>query len=65
MVADFDYHAHPRVTIRFFAGVTYARVIEAAARAIERAEAGRIVTPPGAAGCNVDARHAFRARKRK
>jgi hypothetical protein len=66
MFRDYDYAAHPRVTIRFHAGITYARVIEAAAREIERAEAGRIVVSLAqqAVGCTIDAGHAFR-RKRK
>lgn len=56
MFRDYDYRAHPRKTIRFHAGVTYARVIEAAAREIEQAEAGRVVHPqdPDAAGYTVD-----------
>lgn len=43
MVRDFDYHAHPRRTVRFQAGIIYTRVIERAAQAIEDAGAGRIV----------------------
>jgi hypothetical protein len=57
---DFDYQAHPRRTIRFHAGVTYTRVLEAAAKAIERAGAGRVVGQADAAGSIIDASHAFR-----
>jgi hypothetical protein len=39
----FDYRPDPRITVRFFAGTIYRRVIEAAARAIEDADAGAIV----------------------
>jgi hypothetical protein len=46
---DFDYCPHRSVTVRFLAGITYRRVLERAARDIERAGAGRIV------GCSVDA----------
>jgi len=64
---DYHYSLHPRRTVRFRAGVTYARVLEIAAREIERQGAGRIVVMPSgdAAGTDiVDARHAFRPRKR-
>jgi hypothetical protein len=47
---DFDYRLHPRRSMRFRAGVTYARVLETAARQIEAAGAGRIVMPSGPAG---------------
>ena len=66
MFSDFDYVAHPRRTIRFQGGVTYTRVIERAAQAIERAGAGRIMAaPPDAAGDYLtrDASHAFRPRR--
>jgi hypothetical protein len=43
VVRDFDYRAHKRRTVHFIAGVTYTRVIEAAATAIEQAGAGRIL----------------------
>ena len=43
---DFDYHAHPRKTVRFHAGCTYSRVLELAAHEIERHGAGRIISPP-------------------
>jgi hypothetical protein len=59
LIRDFDYSPDPRRTIRFCAGVTYARVIEAAATAIERAGAGRVVGQADAAGI-IDASHAFR-----
>lgn len=61
---NFDYRAHPRKTVRFHAGVTYTRVLEAAATAIVNAGAGRIVSP-GAAGQYLtrDASHAWRRRK--
>ena len=60
---DFDYEAHKRKTVRFHGGVTYSRVIEAAAVAIERAGAGRVVGQADAAGSIIDARHAFEVRK--
>lgn len=48
MLTHYDYRLHPRRTVRFHAGCTYARVLELAARDIERAGAGRIVDlPPG------------------
>jgi hypothetical protein len=58
MYRDFDYSPDPRRTIRFCAGVTYVRVIEAAAAAIERAGAGRVTGQADAAG--IDASQAFR-----
>jgi hypothetical protein len=62
MLRDYDYAPHPRRSIHFRAGVTYARVLEAAAREIERAGAGRILCPPDTAGTYIvkDASHAFR-----
>jgi hypothetical protein len=57
---DFDYHPHPRRTVRFHAGITYARVLELAAIEIERAGAGRIIAPCAAGSyLTRDARHAF------
>jgi hypothetical protein len=57
---DFDYDADPRKTVRFHGGVTYTRVIEAAATAIVRAGAGRIVTGQATDPAGVtDASHAF------
>jgi len=53
MFIDFDYRPHPRKTVRFHAGTTYTRVLELAAREIERHGAGRIVEldkPGDAAG---------------
>jgi hypothetical protein len=64
----FDYHPHARLTVRFAEGVIYTRVLEAAAKAIERAGAGRIVElgGDGAAGdyqhTIIDASHAWRRR---
>ena len=60
---DFDFPLHPRRTVRFRGGVTYSRVLEIAAREIERQRAGRIVNPPEAVGDIVDASHAFRPRQ--
>jgi len=68
---DFDYRPHRRKTIRFHAGITYSRVLEIAAREIERNGAGRIlVASPDAAGTYLtrdvrDASHAFKPRKRR
>jgi len=66
---DFDYPLHPRRTVRFRGGITYARVLEAAALRIERAGAGRIITPSDPAGTYltrdmIDAGHTFRKGKR-
>lgn len=61
MWRDYDYHPHPRVTVRFRGGCTYAHVIEAAAREIETAHAGRIVHLGNDAGV-IDARQAFRTK---
>ena len=66
---DFDYHAHPRKTVRFHAGNTYSRVLELCALEIERVGAGRIVSPSDPAGTYltrdmVDAGHTFRKGKR-
>lgn len=66
LFTDFDYRAHPRRVVRFHGGVTYTRVIERAAQAIEQAGAGRIMAaPPDVAGNYLtrDARHAFRPRR--
>ena len=69
---DFDYPLHPRRTVRFRGGVTYARVLEIAAREIERHGAGRILTAldTDAAGSYltrdmVDAGYAFRPKRRR
>ena len=65
---DFDYRPHPRKTVRFQSGVTYARVLEAAAREIERAGAGRIVMPssdPAGTYLTRDARAAFQPRGKR
>jgi hypothetical protein len=63
---DFDYRPHPRWSVRFLAGITYRRVLEAAATAIERAGAGRVVPAEhecGVTGQIQDARHAFNRRR--
>jgi hypothetical protein len=67
---DFDYPLHPRRTVRFCAGTTYSRVLELAAREIERHGAGRIISPCDPAGSYltrdmVDAGYAFRPKWRK
>ena len=65
---DFDYHAHPRKTVRFHAGCTYARVLELAAREIAHSGAGRILDgQAGAAGSYLtrDARPAFEPRRKR
>lgn len=69
---DFDYRPHSHWSVRFVAGVTYRRVIEAAALAIVRAGAGCVVlddlgsVESGATGANiVDAFHAFDIRQRR
>jgi hypothetical protein len=43
MLRDFDYFTHTRRFVRFYRGIVYTRVIEAAADAIVNAGAGRIV----------------------
>jgi hypothetical protein len=55
----FDYQAHPRKTVRFEAGCVYIRVIEAAAKAIVAAGAGRIIDEHDAVE-TVDASNAWR-----
>lgn len=40
---DFYYQPHPRFSVAFKAGTVYARVLDAAADAIVRAGAGRVV----------------------
>lgn len=64
---NFDYRAHRKWSVRFQAGITYQRVIEAAAAAIVRAGAGRVLSDLGedTAGLIVDARSAFEPRKRR
>jgi hypothetical protein len=62
---DFDYPMHPRRTVRFHAGVTYSRVLEIAAREIERRGAGRIVSKPSDAAGHIDASHAFKPRNKR
>ena len=67
---DYDYPLHPRRTVRFCAGTTYSRVLELAAREIERHGAGRIISPCDPAGSYltrdmVDAGYAFRPKGRK
>jgi hypothetical protein len=65
VVRQFDYTppSDRRVMFRFFAGVVYERVIDAAALGIERAGAGRIVTGSAPGLKSVDAKHAFRKRR--
>ena len=70
LFVDFDYPLHPRRTVRFRGGVTYARVLEIAAREIERHGAGRVISPCDPAGTYltrdmVDAGHAFRPKRRR
>jgi hypothetical protein len=65
LTRDFDYRPHPRRAVRFVAGVTYSRVIELAAREIERQGAGRIVPKPFDAAGVVDARGAFLPRNKR
>jgi hypothetical protein len=62
---DFDFPLHPRRSVRFRAGITYSRVLEIAAREIERKGAGRIVDTdkPRDAASDIDARHAFTRHK--
>ena len=63
---DYDYHAHPRKTVRFHAGCTYARVLELAAREIEHHGAGRILEPDAAGSyLTRDARPAFEPRRKR
>ena len=68
MERDFDYRPHPRKMVRFHGGCTYARVLELAAREIERHGAGRILDgQAGAAGSYLirDARPAFEPRRKR
>jgi hypothetical protein len=66
MLKDHDYAAHPRLTIRFHAGVTYSHVIEAAARDIVAAGTGRILLPETSGNyLTRDASHAFRPGKHR
>jgi hypothetical protein len=60
MTCDYSYRLTPRKIVCFKAGITYRRVLETAAREIERAGAGRIVGSNDPAGDSVDARDAFR-----
>jgi hypothetical protein len=66
MLRDYMYVTHPRRSIQFKAGVTYTRVIDAAARQIEAAGAGRILTPDVASNGYLtrDASHAWRITRR-
>jgi hypothetical protein len=70
MFERFDYRASRAITVRFEPGVIYLRVLETAAKQIERAGAGRIVVASSslltdAAGdtLTVDARNAFKRRR--
>lgn len=58
MKQQFDYPTHEKRFVRFYEGVVYSKVLEAAATAIVDAGAGRILTevPYDA----VDASHAWR-----
>jgi hypothetical protein len=61
MERDYAYRLDKRRFVQFKAGITYRRVLEIAAREIERAGAGRIVgSNNDPAGNTVDARDAFR-----
>lgn len=65
-----DFHYVPksdrRITVRFSAAVTYRNVLDAAAEAIERAGAGRIVNPDtDAAGVVIDAGQIWRRFSRR
>jgi len=63
---DYDYCPHRNITVRFAAGITYRRVLETAARDIERVGAGRIVAPRNDAAGDpriVDAWHAWQRRR--
>jgi hypothetical protein len=63
MVRDFDYTPHRKWSVRFKQGICYSRVLDAAARAIEQAEAGRIVPQTSALPPNcVDASKVWRPR---
>jgi hypothetical protein len=66
MLRDYRYVPHPRRSIHFAAGVTYTRVIDAAARQIEAAGAGRILSPDVASNGYLtrDASHAWRINRR-
>jgi hypothetical protein len=66
MLRDFAYRPHPRRSIHFAAGITYTRVIDAAARQIEAAGAGRILSPDVAANGYLirDASNAWRTTRR-
>ena len=64
---NYDFPLHPRVTVRFHAGTTYSRVLELAAREIERKGAGYIVDPDkpdGVAGNTIDTRHIFTSKRK-
>jgi hypothetical protein len=63
---SFDYRPNSHMTVRFIGGITYRHVLEAAARQIERAGAGRIVCNETEATDNanvVDAKNAFKRRR--
>jgi len=61
---SFDYRPNSHMTVRFIGGLTYRHVLEMAARAIERAGAGRVLTnETHTIDRNiVDARNAFKRR---
>jgi hypothetical protein len=65
LTRDFIYRPHWKWQVRFKGGMTYRRVLESAAQAIERAGAGRVVVQEldGAASSDVaDAYHAWQRR---
>jgi hypothetical protein len=61
---DFIYRPSPRRLVQFHGGIIYAHVLEAAARQIESAGAGRILSADDASlYLTRDASHAFRRGK--
>jgi hypothetical protein len=66
LTRDYDYRPHRKITVRFKAGVTYLHVIDAAALAIQRADAGAIMHPAHAELLTgeqaVDAAHVWKPR---
>jgi len=66
MQREFIYRPHPRRSVHFAAGVTYTRVIDAAAKQIVAAGAGRVLAPDVASNGYLtrDASHAWRINRR-
>jgi hypothetical protein len=63
LTRDYDYRPHRKITVRFKAGVTYLHVIDAAANAIQRADAGDILHPEHVEfNQAVDAAHVWKPR---